>query len=172
MRIEDSVRNLYEAIVRKKEVDEYVAAVKKKTYLEINNYMFSALKKGVESFVVKLDDGEKFYMNPVTLRVTKQKRKHIVWDCEKLKRHISWEKFKKVTKRTYTISNMDGMIEYMKRCGVDPKQFRKFLTVETSVDEQKLNSCYELGEITEAEINGCYTVQIGEPYFSLRELKR
>lgn len=172
MRIEDSVRKLYEALTKQKQVSEYVQAVKQKEYLTISNWMFSNLKKGVESFEVRLDDGECYYMNPINLRVTRVRRKTMIWDVEMLRTVLGRNRYEKVVTKKYSINNMPGLIEYLKECGVDPKKFKTFISVETEVNEVSMDNMLERGEISELEIGNCYSIDVGDPYFKLTELKR
>lgn len=170
-RIEDSVRKLYEALKRKKEVDEYVEAVKKKEYLVISNYMFANMKKGVECFDIRLDDGETYYMNPISLKVTRIRKKKMVWDLERLRTFLGRSRYESVVNKRYEIINMPGLVKYLKSCGVDPKKFKTFLSVEQNVDETKMDAMLETGEIKQEEIRNCYTVEVGQPYFRLTEKK-
>lgn len=170
--IEDSVRKLYEALRQKQETDEYVEAVRKKENIAISNWMFSNMKTGQESFLIRLDDGMKYYQNPVTLRVTRIRRKKLIFDLPKLKTVIGKKRYNKIVAKQYSIVNMEGLIEYLKTCGVDPKKFKQFIECRAEANESVLDVCLERGEITEAEIKNCYTVEIGEPYFRLTEIKR
>lgn len=171
MRIEDSVRKLYDALQKQKKVQEYVEQVKKKEYLAINNYIFTSLKKGTESFVVRLDDGEDYYVNPISVRVTKVRRKILKWDFTLLRSVLGRSRYEKVVNKTYTIIDMQGLVKYLKKCNADPDIFRKFIDVKTEVDENVLDSCIERGEIKEEEIKNCYSVELGEPYFRLTKIR-
>lgn len=132
--------------------------------------MFSNLPKNENSFEIRLKDGVEFYENPVNLRVNKIRKKKIIWNVDKLKKKLDKKVFKKVVSKTYTISDMDGLIKYLKACGVDAKKFKKYITVTEEVQDEKINNLYEVGEITKEDIAGCYTVECGEPYITLREL--
>lgn len=170
-RIEDSVRHLYEALQRKRETETYLEAVKKKEYVSISNWMFSNLKKGIESFEIVLDDGASYYLNPKKIKVTRIRKKKIEWDLKKLKLCIGKKRFDKICEKQCTINNIDGLVAYLKTCGVDPKKFKNFVEVEKNINENILDAMLEKGEITETEIKGCYTVVVGEPYIKLTELR-
>jgi hypothetical protein len=169
--IKESVRKLYDAQASKKQAEEYLNSVKKKESLIISNYIFSNLKKGENSFTIKLDEGSKYYSNPVSLRVTRVRTKKIIWDTKKLKKKLGIANYKKVVNKTYTVNDMDGLIEYLKTCNVNPKKFKKFITVEEKIDDTKVDTLYDSGEISEKNIEGCYELEIGEPYIRLTELK-
>lgn len=169
--IKESVQKLYKAQQDKKEFDSYYEAVRKKEQLCISNWMFSNLKNGENSFTVKLDNGVDFYSNPVTVTVTKVRRKKIIWDLEALKKKLSKEKFKDVVNKKYTVVDMQGLVKYLKTCGVDAKKFKKFIDVSETLNETKLDTMYETGKLKQEEIRGCYTVGMSEPYFRITEEK-
>jgi hypothetical protein len=169
--IKESVQKLYKVQQDKKKFDKYYEDVRKKEQLCISNWMFSNLKNGENSFTVKLDNGMDFYSNPVTVTVTKVRRKKITWDLEALKKKLSKEKFITVVNKEYTVIDMPGLVKYLKSCGVDPKKFKKFINVSETLDETKLDTMYETGKLKTEEIRGCYTVGVSEPYFRITEEK-
>lgn len=169
--IKESVQKLYKAQQDKKKFDKYYEDVRKKEQLCISNWMFSNLKNGENSFTVKLDNGMDFYSSPVTVTVTKVRRKKITWDLEALKKKLSKEKFITVVNKEYTVINMPGLVKYLKTCGVDAKKFKKFINVSETLDETKLDTMYETGKLKQEEIRGCYTVGMSEPYFRITEEK-
>lgn len=169
--IKESVQKLYKAQQDKKKFDKYYDDVRKKEQLCISNWMFSNLKNGENSFTVKLDNGMDFYSNPVTVTVTKVRRKKITWDLEALKKKLSKEKFTTVVNKEYTVVDMPGLVKYLKTCGVDAKKFKKFINVSETLDETKLDTMYETGKLKQEEIRGCYTAGMLEPYFRITEEK-
>lgn len=169
--IKESVQKLYKAQQDKKKFDKYYDDVRKKEQLCISNWMFSNLKNGENSFTVKLDNGMDFYSSPVTVTVTKVRRKKITWDLEALKKKLSKEKFIAVVNKEYTVIDMPGLVKYLKTCGVDAKKFKKFINVSETLDETKLDTMYETGKLKQEEIRGCYTVGMSEPYFRITEEK-
>ena len=169
--IKESVQKLYKAQQDKKKFDKYYEDVRKKEQLCISNWMFSNLKNGENSFTVKLDNGMDFYSNPVTVTVTKVRRKKITWDLEALRKKLSKEKFTTVVNKEYTVVDMPGLVKYLKTCGVDAKKFKKFINVSETLDETKLDTMYETGKLKQEEIRGCYTVGMSEPYFCITEEK-
>lgn len=169
--IKESVQKLYKAQQDKKKFDKYYEDVRKKEQLCISNWMFSNLKNGENSFTVKLDNGMDFYSSPVTVTVTKVRRKKITWDLEALKKKLSKEKFITVVNKEYTVINMPGLVKYLKTCGVDAKKFKKFINVSETLDETKLDTMYETGKLKQEEIRGCYTIGMSEPYFRITEEK-
>lgn len=169
--IKSSVARLYRLQQEKKDFDKYYSEVKNKEQLSVSNFMFSALPKGTESFEIELDEGTAFYEKPVKVRVNKIRKKTILWNVEKLKKKLNKNHYNEVVDKTYTISNMLGLIKYLKRCGVDPVKFKSFIDVTESVNETKLNNLYELGEVSKADLGGCYDVNMSEPYIRITETK-
>lgn len=169
--IKDSVRKLYEAQQEKKNFDKYYEEVRKKEQLMISNFMFTNLPKGQNSFEIELDEGATYYTNHVKVNVTRVRTKKITWLLDKLKQKLGKEIYNDVVDKTYTINDMQGLIKYLKTCGVDPKKFKKFIDVEEKLNETKLNTFYETGALRKSEIEGCYTVKMGEPYIRITEAK-
>ena len=170
--VKDSVRKLYDAQQEKKQFDKYYEEVRKKEQLSISNFMFTNLPKDQNSFEIELDEGEGYYTNHVRLNVTKIRTKKVTWLLDKLKQKLGKETYNDVVDKTYTINDMQGLVRYLKSCGVDPKKFKKFIDVDEVLNETKLNTYYETGALKKEDIEGCYDVNMGEPYIRLTELKR
>ena len=170
--IKDSVRKLYDAQQEKKQFDKYYDEVRKKEQLSISNFMFTSLPKGQNSFEIELDEGAGYYTNHVKLNVTRVRTKKVTWLLDKLKQKVGKDIYSEVVNKTYTVNDMQGLIRYLKTCGVDPKKFKRFIDVTEELDETKLDTYYETGALKTKDIEGCYTVKMGEPYIRITELKR
>lgn len=101
------------------------------------------------------------------LNVSMVERTSIVWDAEKLAKRLPKSIARKVIRKRYSIANMAGLVEYLKSCGVDPKVFAKYLTIEQEVDQDAVDRLGETGEISVKNISGCYIVHCQKPYFKL-----
>lgn len=172
LQIKDSVRKLYDAQQEKKQFDKYYEEVRKKEQLSISNFMFTNLPKDQNSFEIELDEGVGYYTNHMKLNVTRIRTKRVTWLLDKLKQKLGKDIYKDVVDKTYTINDIQGLIKYLKSCGVDPKKFKKFIDVDETLNETKLNTYYETGALKKSDIEGCYDVKMGEPYIRLTELKR
>lgn len=172
LQIKDSVRKLYDAQQEKKQFDKYYEEVRKKEQLSISNFMFTNLQKDQNSFEIELDEGIGYYTNHMKLNVTRIRTKKVTWLLDKLKQKLGKDIYKDVVDKTYTINDIQGLIKYLKSCGVDPKKFKKFIDVDETLNETKLNTYYETGALKKSDIEGCYDVKVGEPYIRLTELKR
>lgn len=162
--ISKSVKALYNLQQQKKDFDKYYNETRKKEQLAISNFMFSNLKDNVNTFDIGVGDKN--------IKVTKVRTKKILWNIEKLRQRIPKEIYKKFIVKTYTINDMQGLVKYLKSCGVDAKKFKKFIDVKEEVDNDKLNNLSELGEIKMKDIKGCYELQLGEPYIKITEMKQ
>lgn len=169
--IKDSVRRLYELGQEKKKFDEYYNQVRKKEQLMVSNFMFSNLPKDENSFEITLDEGISFYTNPTKVIVTRIRTKKVFWLVEKLKEKLDKKTYNKIVDKTYTINDIEGLIKYLKSCGVDAKKFKKFIEVNEEVDGTELNNLYDRGEIKKKQIEDCYEVKLGEPYIRITEQK-
>lgn len=169
--IKDSVRKLYELGQEKKKFDEYYNEVRKKEQLMVSNFMFSNLPKDENSFEITLDEGISFYTKPTKVIVTRVRTKKVFWFVEKLKEKLDKKTYNEIVDKTYTINDIEGLIKYLKSCGVDAKKFKKFIEVSEEIDETKLNNLYDRGEIKKKQIEDCYEVKLGEPYIRITEQK-
>lgn len=172
LQIKDSVRKLYDAQQEKKQFDKYYDEVRKKEQLSISNFMFTNLPKDQNSFEIELDEEAGYYTNHVKLNVTRIRTKRVTWLLDKLKQKLGKDTYKDVVDKTYTINDIQGLIKYLKSCEVDPRKFKKFIDVDETLNETKLNTYYETGALKKSDIEGCYDVKVGEPYIRLTELKR
>lgn len=170
--IQGSVRRLYEAQQRKKKFDKYYDEVKKKEQLSISNFIYCFIGKGSDEFDITLDEGEDYYTNHKRLKVKSIRRKTVDWNADKLKKALEKKLFSKVVRKTYTINDMEGLVKYLKSCGVDPKKFKSFISVETEVDGKEIDKLYSVGGITKEQIKGCYEVNMSDPYIRITELDK
>lgn len=97
--------------------------------------------------------------------------KKITWDIKKLSDKLDKEIFNEVVKKKYTINNMDDLIKYLKSCGVNAKKFKKFIDVEESVDNKKIDELGQLGEIDIEQLSGCYELQANFSYVKISNLE-
>lgn len=137
-----------------KEFDE-----QKKTFYEMMGEYFS--KNGGSSAKFE-DDG----FAGGQLVVKKVEKTSIEWDAEKLEKRVEKSIAKQVIKKQYRISDMQGLIQYLRSCGVDPTIFKKFILVDKTVDEKAVDRLGDTGQLTVKQISGCYVVKSQKPYFT------
>lgn len=151
------VVQLYREERRFKAIKEEYEQSKKKLSTSIRNYMYG---KGYSSFDFKSRElGD--------VRVNKIVRKSIKWDVGKLKKRLPPEIIGQIVDKEYQISDMEGLIEYLKSCGVKPKKFKQYLIVSEKVNQQALNQLSELGDISREDIEGCYELVEAEGYLKI-----
>lgn len=173
-KVSDSVKALYRAQMDKKRFDKAYGEIQKKESLFLSNFIFSSFPKGESSFttVIKPDAfPDIFNEEEKHVRVTRVRRKTVKWDTKKLRKSLGKKLFSSVVQKTYEVTDMQGLVDYLKQCGVDPKKFKQFIGVTEKVDTQKIDKLYLSGIITKKDISGCYDVEMGEPYIRLTELK-
>lgn len=105
------------------------------------------------------------------LTVTRTQKSSITFYPEKVKKALGKELSKQVIESRYEIIDFDGLVSYLKECGVDPKIFKTFLNVEKKVNEKELDKLDELGKIDIKQLKGCYTVKNQKPYFTVKRGK-
>lgn len=151
-----------------KEFDEH-----KKTFYKIMDEYFAKIisghiNNGCSSKSVKFNnDG----FAGGQLVVKKVEKTSIEWDAEKLERKVEKSVAKQIIKKQYRISDMRGLIGYLKGCGVDPVIFKQFLVIDKTVDEKAIDRLGDTGQLSVNQINGCYTVKTQKPYFTTQVKK-
>ena len=98
-------------------------------------------------------------------------RKKIKWDVAKLKKKLSPELYAELVEKEYYISDMHGLVKYLKSCGVDPKKFKKYLIVTEKVNQKKMDELSEIGDITAEDIEGCYKLKEANGYLTINVKK-
>ena len=119
----------------------------------IKNFMYA--NGNVDNITLRYQ--EKYEVNgPTVLKVLKVSPVKIKWLPEKLEKALGKERCSELIEKTYIIEDMDGLIKYLKSCGVNPKKFKSFLKIDKKVNPDVLKQMDELGEISSDEVKGCY----------------
>lgn len=103
------------------------------------------------------------------VHVTRVQRVDVSYNARKLEAALGKDERKAVVKKRYVIEDFDGLVWYLKGCGVDPSIFKEFLSIERTVDEKELDRLWALGKIDEGQIVGTYTTKEHSPYYTARE---
>ena len=122
------VYELYKLENKYKEMKKKYEDKKKILTTSIRNYMFS---NGFNSFQYQKGN------DLIDVKSITQKR--ISWDVEKLEKKLDKELLNEILEKQYVVNNMEGLIKYLKSCGVNPKQFKKYITIEKKVNQKKFN---------------------------------
>ena len=124
----------------------------------IKNYMYS--KGDVNYLSFKLGTGQK-------IEVKKVSPAKIIWNPDKLEEKLDKELYNELVEKKYIISDFEGLVKYLKSCGVNPKKFKSFLSVEKTVRTDVMKQMDELGELSMEDVKGCYEVKRSESYLKL-----
>lgn len=118
------------------------------------------------------DDSEVIEELNESFTVSKVQRTNISWNIDKLTKNLSKQIRKSIILRRYEVTDMLGLIAYLKECGVDPKIFKSFISCEETVDVKELERLEELGKVSKEQLRGCYSVKCQKPYYQVRKGKR
>lgn len=159
-----SVLNFHQKKERFEQVQSQFSEIKAQFYSDMEDYFEC---EGIES---KLD------LTPVEfagggLAVTRKQNSSVKFDADKLEKALGKKLSQDVIIKQYQITDMAGLIAYLKECGVDPRIFKSFLHVSKSVDTKALDQLEELGKITADQVKGCYTITRQKPYFTVNVRK-
>lgn len=159
-RITDVVRLFFETYESFKESEKQYKYMQAKFNVEMDTH-FNTLSGARKSDMFEDSNGD-------LLVVTKVSPTKIEWIPEKLKARVTKPVWKKLVKKRYEIVNMDGLVRYLKSCGVNPIIFKGFIEVTETVDEKQIERLGDLGELTPHNIAGCYVVKSSKPYYKLK----
>lgn len=103
-----------------------------------------------------------------SVKVNRVQRIKVSFDADKLQKALSKEHAERVITKRYEVKDMPALIAYMKALGANPAKFKALIQVSKSVNESELERLEELGEITQSQLDGCYTVSKEKPYFTVK----
>lgn len=121
--------------------------------------------KGITQKEFVYDEG----LLPKKILVQQRKRKQITFFPDKLEKALPKDVAKKVVCKTYTINNMDAFISLLKEYDVPYKKVKPLITVDKAVDTNALDNAYDLGLFEKEDIEGCYSLFVGNPYYVMTE---
>ena len=157
---------LFELEQKFKAIKKQYEDKKTKLTTSIKNFMYCNKCEGDEFHFVAMS-GNTFAKEHQALKVKKVTPTTITWDADKLEEKLSKELCSQIIHKEYKVNDMAGLIQYLKSCGVNPKKFKSFLTIEKSVDANKIAQLDAIGEITHADVKGCYTVASKSSYLRI-----
>ena len=162
LEIKRQVVELFELENRFKDIKKQYEDRKERLTVAIKNYMYC--NKGI-------DNGFQFYAKSKTqdkmFNVKKIEPSTIVWDADKLEKMLSKEDARQVIEKTYTITDIDGLIAYLKSCGVNSKRFKSFIDVSKKVNNDTLEQLDAVGKLDRDDLSGCYTVSKKSSYLRI-----
>lgn len=93
----------------------------------------------------------------------------INWDIDKLSESVSKDTLNKIVDKQYIISDMEGLKDYLKSCGVNPKKFMTFIDVIQSVNNNMIEDLSKKGVLDEDKLKDCCSVVESASYLKLTE---
>lgn len=163
--VREAVIEFYENQEKFKSIKETYEKRREELQCVIRKYIDD---EGLKYFRFLADSGVFKNANSI-LKVNNVKQKKVNFDIPKLKKSISKETFNKIVKKEYKIDDMEGLIDYLKKCGVNPKVFKSFLIITETVDQNVVNELGESGELKLEDLKGCYEVSENVGYIKITE---
>lgn len=106
------------------------------------------------------DSGESTIKNPeVSAFVTT--RTNITYDIQAIKEKLDKDLYKQFVDRTHSL-DLKAFKRICLVMNIDYKKFRKAIKVSETVNEEKLNKLYDIGEITLKDLDGCYDAKVSK----------
>lgn len=156
-----SILNFFEKQKKFKQIQNRFGEIKADFYNDMEDYFKC---NGVDGKLTieydELDDTKSFV-------VTRIQSSRVEFNPDKLEKVLGKELSRDVIQKHYEIVDMNGLITYLKDCGISPKVFKSFISVRKTVNTKELDRLEELGKITAEQIKGCYTVKSQSPYFTV-----
>lgn len=161
---------LFELEAKYKNIKKQYEEKKSKLTLAIRNFMYC--NKGANDEIQFLaQSGDTFSKINKMLRVRRIVPKTVIWDADKLEERLEKELSSQIIRKHYTITDMEGLIAYLRSCGVSAKKFKSFVEVEKVVDASMIDQLSEVGDLDLEDVKGCFTVQEKSSYLRIDTLE-
>ncbi len=157
----DSIINFFQKQKKFKHAQNKFSKIKTDFYNNMEDYFVC---NGIEGKLT-IDCGD--YGEQNELIVTRIQNSKVEFNSNKLEKALGKELSQTVIHKHYEISDICGLITYLKECGINSKIFKSFISIRKTVDAKELDRLEELGMITAEQIKGCYTVKTQNPYFTV-----
>lgn len=156
-----SIVNFFQKKKRFEQIQTRFCEIKADFYSDMEDYF----KHNSIDGKLTIDSGE--FDGVESLVVTRIQSSRVEFNPDKLEKVLGKELSRDVIQKHYEIVDMNGLVTYLKECGIDPKVFKSFISVRKTVNTKELDRLEELGKITAEQIKGCYTVKSQSPYFTV-----
>lgn len=104
--------------------------------------------------------------------VTLSGKTKITYDPDEVERRVEGKLGRTVARtivrRSYAVSDPEGLFRYVRELGGSPSELRAFLSVSKAVNEDELSRAYEFGNVTLDDLEGAYEVERGRRYVTVR----
>lgn len=156
-----SIVNFFQKQKRFKQIQTRFCEIKADFYNDMEDYFKHNSVDGKLTIECDEFDDTKSFV------VTRIQSSRVEFNPDKLEKVLGKELSRDVIQKHYEIVDMNGLVTYLKECGIDPKVFKSFISVRKTVNTKELDRLEELGKITAEQIKGCYTVKSQSPYFTV-----
>jgi hypothetical protein len=167
--VEELIINFNDLQQQKKLDDKAFDDEKKKFYTAMDKFFSSKKMKGKKNFqfIVGYEDSGSVRSLCGLYKVTKVVSTKIRFDANKLKKKLGKKLFKEVSSNKWNCIDIEGLAKYVKSLGGEQDVFKSFFVVEEKVDESKIENLSETGKIKREDIEGCYSIDEGKPYYKV-----
>lgn len=157
-----SILNFFQKQKKFKQIQTRFCEIKADFYNDMEDYFkYNDINDG--KLTIDCDD----FVDAGKFVVTRIQSSRVEFNPDKLEKALGKELSRNVIQKHYEIVDMNGLVTYLKECGIDPKVFKSFVSVRKTVNIKELDKLEELGKITAEQIKGCYTVKSQSPYFTV-----
>lgn len=94
--------------------------------------------------------------------VAKNVKTNIEFFEDQLQAKLDKKLYDQIVSKTVVIENLPGLVKFLKRYGVDPKEFKTYLKTIKEVDVNEVDQLIEIGELEIDQLQGCYKVDFEE----------
>lgn len=156
-----SIENFFQKQKKFKQIQNRFCEIKADFYNDMEDYFKNNNVDGKLTIECDSLNGVKNFV------VTRIQSTKIEFNPDKLEKVLGRELSRDVIQKYYEIVDMNGLITYLKDCGISPKVFKSFISVRKTVNTKELDRLEELGKIIAEQIKGCYTIKSQSPYFTV-----
>jgi NADPH-dependent 7-cyano-7-deazaguanine reductase QueF-like protein len=154
------------AIKLSKKLEELNDTIEQTYYLEQKIFEYSkkveANKAKISKELGKRSRFEARVDDQTMFTVSKNVNTNIEFFEDQLQAKFGKEMYNKIVNKTIVIENLPGLIKFLKRYGVDPKEFKTYLNTIKEVDVHKIDQLIEIDELKIEDLQGCYKVEFAE----------
>lgn len=100
--------------------------------------------------------------NDAMVVAKKMERVYMKYDVKALKKKLGPEIFLEISRRSYNINDIDGLIKLLQSAGIKAKEFKKFIDVDIKIDNSEIKRLYDAKEISMEDLKGCYSATISK----------
>lgn len=165
-------------MISKREIEIVVEYFEKQNKFKQIEKKFAALKSKFYSEMDKVFDRQgsnlselkniKFAFQGNDYIVNKVQQVNIDFDIPKLEKKLGKDIAKDIIDSEYTITDYEGLVSYLKECGVNPRIFKTFISVSKKVNTKRIDDLEELGKIDSSALDGCYSLIKKSPYYTIK----